>query len=294
MVCLAPTHAAARLLPGEGDTIHHFVGKYAMQGAYKGWILLDEISMCCLPLLAALDQLRLGDCKICTFGDWEQLPPHPDSNSWRGCHVSPCAFQQSRLYRSWSDCTCFRLTRCRRSDQNHVDFYTALSQDLKKAISQSKKRYRDADDADLHICISHKRRRSINSYKQAKVSQGKQCIEIPGGDDPPFQCFVGTKLVGSATTGKFVNGGKYIVIELGDACVTLKDEITENIFQASVESVSKHCMLAWAMVYPKVQGCTVNGTVKLHDLQSPFLNRCHLYVGLSRATDGCNAFVSSE
>ena len=74
VVCLAPTHAAARLLPGEGDTIHHFVGKYAMQGAFKGWILLDEISMCCLPLLAALDQLRLGECKICTFGDWDQLP----------------------------------------------------------------------------------------------------------------------------------------------------------------------------------------------------------------------------
>ena len=45
VVCLAPTHAAARQLP-DGDTVHHFVGKYAMQGAYKGWILLDEISMC--------------------------------------------------------------------------------------------------------------------------------------------------------------------------------------------------------------------------------------------------------
>ena len=60
--------------------------------------------------------------------------------------------------------------------------------------------------------------------------------------------------MGSATTGKFVNGGRYTVTELGDACVTLEDEITQNIFQASVESVSKHTMLAWAMVYPKVQG----------------------------------------
>ena len=100
--------------------------------------------------------------------------------------------------------------------------------------------------------------------------------------------------MGSATTGKFVNGGRYIVTELGDACVSLRDEITENIFQASVESVSKHCMLAWAMVYPKVQGCTESGTVVLHDDQSPFLNRCHLYVGLSRVTDGNNAFISSE
>ena len=48
VVCLAPTHAAARLLP-DGDTVHHFVGKFAMKGSFiKGWILLDEISMCCL------------------------------------------------------------------------------------------------------------------------------------------------------------------------------------------------------------------------------------------------------
>ena len=98
----------------------------------------------------------------------------------------------------------------------------------------------------------------------------------------------------SSTNGKFVNGGKYTVTELGDACVTLKDEITDNIFQASIESVSKSCTLAHAVVYPRVQGCTVNGTVVLHDLQSPFLLRNHLYVGLSRATDGSNVFISSE
>ena len=54
-VCLAPTRAASRLLP-EGDATHHFVSKYVMLGAYKGWTLLDEISMCGLALLAALDQ----------------------------------------------------------------------------------------------------------------------------------------------------------------------------------------------------------------------------------------------
>ena len=41
VVCLAPTHAAARQLP-DADTVHHFCGKRAMQGAYKGWKLLDE------------------------------------------------------------------------------------------------------------------------------------------------------------------------------------------------------------------------------------------------------------
>ena len=100
--------------------------------------------------------------------------------------------------------------------------------------------------------------------------------------------------MGSATTGKFVNGGGYTVTELGDGCISLRDEITKDIFQASVEAVSKHCMLAHAMVYQKVQGCTENGTVMLHDMRSPYLQRCHLYVGLSRVTDGSNVSIAYD
>ena len=66
VVRLALTHAAARQLP-DSDTVHHFVGKYAMQGTFKGWILLNGISMCCLSLLTALDQLRWTGTKMCTF-----------------------------------------------------------------------------------------------------------------------------------------------------------------------------------------------------------------------------------
>ena len=128
VVCLAPTHAAARQLP-EADTIHHFLSKYAMRGSFTGWVLLDEVSMCVLPVLAALDQLRLGQCKICTFGDWDQL--EPVGNSWRGHPVDATAFRESRLYKLWSVCTCFELTRCRTSGQTHFDFYTTIAPDLK-------------------------------------------------------------------------------------------------------------------------------------------------------------------
>ena len=293
VVCLAPTHAAARQLP-DSDTVHHFVGKYAMQGAYKGWILLDEISMCGLGLLAALDQLRMNGTKICTFGDWDQLPPHPESNSWRGCPVSATAFRESRLYKSWSDGTCFELTRCRRSDQLHFDWYTNLNQSLPKAITESRRRYRDVEDADLHVCISHKRRRAISSAKQAQAAVGKECVEVPAGDDPRFLCFVGTRLVGNSTTGKFVNSGRYVVTRIGGERACLKDELTEDEFETSVEAISKHCLLAWAMVYNKVQGCTESGTVMLHDMESKYLRRCHLYVGLSRTTSGSNVFVARD
>ena len=293
VVCLAPTHCAARLLP-DGDTVHHFVGKYAMQGAFKGWILLDEISMCGLPLLAALDNLRQNGTKVCTFGDWSQLPAHPESCSWRGTSVSATAFQESRLYKSWSDCTCFELTRCRRSDEAHFLAYTSLPQNLSKAISQSRKRYMPIDDADLHITISHRKRRAIATFKQAKQAIGKECISIPAGDDPSFDCFVGTKLVGSSTTAnKVVNGGRYIVTAIGEQ-IRLKDQMTDDEFDVTPEFISKHCLLAHSMVYNKVQGCTESGSVMLHNTASPYFKRCHLYVGLSRVTDGALAFISQD
>jgi hypothetical protein len=153
-------------------------------------------------------------------------------------------------------------------------------------------------DADLHVCISHYRRRAISSAKQAHAAQGKECVEVPAGDDPAFPCFVGTRLVGSSTSGKIVNGARYAVTCInnpkigGVERVILRDELTEDEFETSLEAISKHCLLAWAMVYNKVQGATENGTVCLHDLGSRYLKRSHLYVGLSRVTDGGNVFIA--
>ena len=72
VICLGPTHCSAQLLP-DGHTAHYFLCRFGMRGHYKGWILLDEISMLPLPLLAAFDQLRKNGTKICTFGDWHQF-----------------------------------------------------------------------------------------------------------------------------------------------------------------------------------------------------------------------------
>ncbi len=139
--------------------------------------------------------------------------------------------------------------------------------------------------------------RSISSAKQARAAQGKECVEVPAGDDPAFPCFVGTRLVGSSTSGKIVNGGRYTVTRIptdGGERVCLEDDLTKEVIETSLEQISKHCLLAWAMVYPKVQGCTESGTVMLHDTDSKYFKRCHLYVGLSRVTDGGNVFVARD
>ena len=264
-----------------------------MRGSFKGWILLDEVSMCCLPLLAALDQLRLNGTMICTFGDWDQLPPHPESNSWRGQPVDAAAFQRSRLYKSWSDRTMFKLTRCRRSDAEHFQFYTNLPSDLRQAVAASRRRYPPKGEVDLHICISHKQRRAISASMQTEAAKGKETIHIPAGDDPAYDCCLGTKLVGNCTSGKIVNGGRYLVISFSENLI-LRDEVTEKELEATPEQIGRCTLLAWAMVYNKVQGSTEAGTVMLHGCGSPYFRKCHLYVGLSRVTSGSNVFVSSD
>ena len=72
------------------------------------------------------------------------------------------------------------------------------------------------------------------------------------------------------------------------------DDMTGDAFEASLEAVSRCCLLAHAMVYNKIQGATEKGTVMLHDMGSRFLKRSHLYVGLSRVTDGSNVFVARD
>ena len=102
---------------------------------------------------------------------------------------------------------------------------------------------------------------------------------------------MGTRLVGNVTNGKIVNGGRYGVVSINNG-ITIEDHSTGATFEVTPEALSKTCILAWALTYPKVQGITETGTVFLHDLGSKHFKKCHLYVGLSRVTDGKHIFVA--
>ena len=115
----------------------------------------------------------------------------------------------------------------------------------------------------------------------------------PPGDDPPWPCFVSTKLVGDGTAGRIVNGGRYTVTAIRVERLNLLDETTGDVFEISLDACGKHCLLAHAMVYNKVQGSTESGTVLLWDVASKHFRLCHLYVGLSRVTDGRNVFIAT-
>jgi hypothetical protein len=73
--------------------------------------------------------------------------------------VSPKILEHSDLLKDWSDCTMFRLTKCRRSDEPHFRFYTSLSEDLHTAINTTKRKYKKSteEDGDLHFVIAHRK-----------------------------------------------------------------------------------------------------------------------------------------
>ena len=104
---------------------------------------------------------------------------------------------------------------------------------------------------------------------------------------------MGTRLVANNTNGKFINGARYLVKEINPKII-LQDIAKETLLETTAECVSKNCILAWALTYPKVQGTTETGTIMLHDFKSRHLKKCHIYVGLSRVTDGKNVFVSFD
>ena len=188
----------------------------------------------------------------------------------------------------------FKLTRCRRSDAEHFEFYTTLPNDLRKAVALSRKQYPPMGEVDLHICISHRQRRAISASRQVEAAKGKETIRIPGGDDPEYDAFVGTRLVGNCTSGRFVNGARYRILAFSETGLLLQDEATEKEFEATSEQIGRCTLLAHAMVYNKVQGSTEEGRVMLHGCSSPYFRRCHLYVGLSRTTAGSCVHVASD
>ena len=250
--------------------------------------------MLSLALVAVLDNLRAGDCRIVTFGDAQQL--EPVGNSWRGKPVDPLIFMSSALLKRWSDHTYFQLTRCRRSDAPHFAFYTSLHENLSTAIVWTRAHYARGTDSDngLHLCISHRNRRRINALRQLSFATNKACITIPAHDgEPEYALCISTPIVGSSTSKGFVNGAFYEVSAVNADCMNVVDLLTGASIECTAEVLSKHTCLAWAVVYNRAQGCTIRDKqVILHDLSSTFFRRAHLYVGLSRVTNGSDIRVA--
>ena len=151
---IAPTNAAARLV--NGCTVHNFCSRLARSDlGYQGTLIIDESSMLSLSLVAILDNLRASGCRIISFADFDQLPPV--CNSWRGAAVHPQILKDSALLKRWSDGHLFQMTRCRRSDPCHFQFYTQMSAHLPTAIAWTRAAYKRSHkiEGGHCTCASH-------------------------------------------------------------------------------------------------------------------------------------------
>ena len=89
-----------------------------------------------------------------------------------------------------------------------------------------------------------------------------------------------------------VNGAFLLVTRVSPEAVWLQDEDTSGEeLEVSAAQVAKHTRLRWALTLTSVQGRSLPGTIGIHDTNSRHFSAAHLYVALSRATDGANVTI---
>ena len=166
---------------------------------------------------------------------------------------------------------------------------------LADALERATKRYPPQNGCDWNIVLSNFRRRRINEQMQADAACkhiGKK-VRVDGGE-VVFDCFVGTKLIGcnSALRG-IVNGAFLLATAVEDEKIRARDEDTEEEADYAPATLAKHTRLLWALTLCSVQGRSLPGTIAIHDTRSRHFDTTHLYVALSRATDGANVHIVS-
>ncbi len=88
-----------------------------------------------------------------------------------------------------------------------------------------------------------------------------------------------------------MNGAFLLVTRVSPDAVWLQDEDTGEELEVSAAQMAKHTRLRWALTLASVQGRSLPGTIGIHCTSSMHFSAAHLYVVLSRATDGANVTI---
>ena len=131
---------------------------------------------------------------------------------------------------------------------------------------------------------------------QRPDAEAKQTNKIVLECETVYETFPGTKLIGANSTLKpIVDGAFLLATRVSPDAVWLKDEdVGGDVFEVSVSSLVKHTRLRRALTLCSAQGRALSGTVALYDVNSKHFTSTHLYVGLSRATDGRKVSIASS
>ena len=102
-----------------------------------------------------------------------------------------------------------------------------------------------------------------------------------------YDIFEGTKLIGcNSEHAAIVNGALLTVTGLTEQKAQLVDDETQESFEIGLQALQRHTRLRHAITIAACQGRTLQGSVRLWDVESPYFRQVHLYVAASRCTHG--------
>ena len=255
------------------------------------------------PLLTLLEGLELMGVKFVLMGDWHQL--QPPMNRWRADPVRGDAFESSRLLHLWSEGTEFRMARCRRSGREFFEFCESLLPlSLEEGVRKCRQSFPPGPgplylQADIHLVLSHHRRRSLNKQCQEAATVAYRAstpdglvvsIEAPVSDDKKllntaqtFDLFEGTRLIGSNNETKHVVNGSFLKVgEVRPNDCDVTDEHNGEVFVLTHLQLAQSTRLAWAITVLASQSREFDSRVCLWDLGSRHYSKRSLYVAMTR------------
>ena len=148
-------------------TVNRFVYKHILSGSYKGWIVLDEMSLCELSLWGFLYRL-IDTCKFICVGSWDQLPP-VGGHQWLDTQIGDDCVEKSRMFHSLCGGNRVTLKTCKRSDSTLYDWYTSLcpggsrfETDFQEVLAEARGFFSGTNTPRWTLCIDHALRRKIN------------------------------------------------------------------------------------------------------------------------------------
>ena len=289
---ISKTHTASRR--AGGVTADHWVRRHVMHGAPKCDVLwIDEISQLDVGLWLQINKLA-STMQFLLSGDFNQFSPL--GNTFRGSTVSESAFEDSGLLHTLSGGNKVVLTTCRRSEAVLFDFYSSLIAGgsrfelrVADAVRHARVYFPDTAPARWNLVISHQRRIRINrSYNDREASPEAVTLEVKGkaahgNAAQTMKLWPGIQLLGCVSSEKkgMRNGCLYTVESVGADAVKL-----EGLGSFTFEQTTLWLRLSYAQTYASCQGTEFTESLCLWDVAHKSCSMRHLFVGMSRASQG--------
>ena len=307
-VC-AYTHAACRMVGGA--TIAHLMHKNISLA--DTWILVDECGLLSVSTLGEMSRWQFLGAKFIFFGDYQgQFEPFGDR--WN----MSLNDGDNDLMHQLCGGYCVTLQTYRRgADPELFAWYHGMygQEDARKLANLSRARYPsrcDPLDDPLVLCLSHKKRMSVNARQNERLKPPNALFLEWNGEDlcgttmqpQSMHVWVGMELIGCPRGSGMqatVQGVIYVVTAITANALELQMRPEyrkgEDDDQTSVTlaNACKLLRLCHAQCYYTVQGRTVRDRhILLLDTGHPFFSVRALIVGLSRATHGQYLHVGDD